>query len=382
MSAVRSLLAAPRARGALLLAMALIVSVGAGFVFHGMRVPEPVVAGPGVTNATMLSAFVPELAGTPGDTPVFVLEGEEPGGTFLLIGGCHPQEISGMIAAVLAVENVRVRRGRVVVVPEANRSGFSHTEPLEAFPHRFDIDTPSGPRTFRNGMRLTSPAHQWPDPDLYVHHPSGEPMIGLEARNLNRNFPGRPGGRLTERVGHALVTLAEATEIDLVLDMHEAYPEYPIINMMVAHERAFGLATMARLMMQMRGISMDLMASPPQLRGLSHREFGDRTDAYAVLSETANPLMGRFRGRTDERLLLEGRDPNYVRAAELGLLFVPFTDEGHPLVRRVARQLATIEELLAAYNEAHPDRAVELEGLPTYEEVLERGIGAFLQPTD
>jgi hypothetical protein len=380
MSRLRRFLETPLHRGVVLLAAGIAVAVASGAVFLGMRVAEPIVAGPGVTRATMLSEFAPGLEGGPGDTPVFVMEGEEEGGTFLLIGGCHPQEISGLLAAVLTIENARVARGRIVVVPEANRSGFSHTEPLEGFPHRFTIDTPHGPRRFRNGMRLTNPAHQWPDPELYIHHPSGEPMIGLEARNLNRNFPGRPRGRLTERVGHGLLTLGREMDIDLVLDMHEAYPEYPIINMMVAHERAFGIATMGRLMMQMRGISMDLMASPPQLRGLSHREFGDHTNAYAVLSETANPLMGRFRGRTDERLLIEGRDPNYVRAAGLGLLFVPFTEEGHPLDRRVARQLATIEELLTAYNEAHPDRPVELEGLPTYEEVVAEGIGAFLLP--
>ena len=149
-----------------------------------------------------------------------------------------------MLAAVLLVENVRVARGRLIVIPHANQSGFTHTEPLEAFPHTFGIPTAQGERRFRLGMRLTNPLHQWPDPDLYSHFPSGEPLIGSEARNLNRAYPGRPDGRYTERLAHAIMAVALKEKADAVLDMHEAYPEYPIINMIVAHERAFEIATM------------------------------------------------------------------------------------------------------------------------------------------
>ena len=41
-----------------------------------------------------------------------------------------------MVSAVVVVENVQVQRGRVIVIPHSNQSGFTHTEPLEAFPHR------------------------------------------------------------------------------------------------------------------------------------------------------------------------------------------------------------------------------------------------------
>jgi hypothetical protein len=380
MSVWRSFLDQPRRRGAAILALALLVAASSGVVFSRMHADEPIVPGPGVTERRSLSDWAPEVRGTAADTPVFVLEGERPGGTMLLIGGCHPQEISGLLAAILTIENARLDAGRLIVVPQANRSGFTHTEPLEGFPHSFTIATPAGPRWFRNGMRLTNPAHQWPDPDLYIHHPSGEPMVGLEARNLNRNFPGRPQGRLTERAGFALMQLARQEGVDLVLDMHEAYPEYPIINMIVAHQNAFEIAALSSLMLRMVGIPMDIMASPVNLRGLSHREFGDHAGAYALLTETANPAMGRFRGRTDERLVVEGRDPNYVRAARLGRLFVPFTEEGHPLQSRVARQLAAIAEILVAYNEAHPDEPVEVVDLPPHEAVMAEGIGAFLRP--
>jgi Succinylglutamate desuccinylase / Aspartoacylase family len=357
---------------------ALAIAGAAGAIFFSMRVPEPIVAGPGVTAQRMLSATEPSLASSPGDTPVFELAGEKRGGTMLILGGTHPQEIGGMLAAVLVVENVRVKQGRLIVVPQANRSGFTHTDPMEAYLHRFTIDTPGGPRWFRVGMRLTNPADQWPDPDVFVHSPTGERMVGHESRNLNRNHPGLPGGSLTARVSHGLTALAK--ESSLVLDLHEAQPEYPVINMMVAHERAFETAATAVSALQARRIPISLSASPKNLHGLSHREFGDFTNAEAVLTESANPAMGRFRGRTGEELVVEGRDPNYVRAAALKRLFVGFDEQGWPLKLRVARNLAAIEELINAYNEVHPDTPIEVENLPSYKDVTAKGLGAFLRP--
>lgn len=369
---------ASRARGWLILAAAVAVAFASGNVFRRMHDREAVYPGAGVTRSAMLGDYAPSLRGTAADTPIHFLEGKEPGPTLLLFGGTHPQEVSGMLAAVSIVENVRVERGRIIVIPHANQSGFTYTEPLEAFPHEFEIPVAGGVRRFRLGMRLTNPVHQWPDPDLYSHFPSGEPLLGSEARNLNRTYPGRPGGRYTERLAHAILSFARQEKVDAVLDMHEAYPEYPIINMIVAHERAFEVATMATVALQARGIPMNIMASPKNLHGLTHREFGDHTDAQALLSETANPAMGRFRGRTDTTLVVNGKDPNYVAAAKLGRLFVPFDESGHPLSSRVARQLATVEELLAAFNDAHPERTFSVTGIPPYEKVKSDGIGAFL----
>ena len=350
----------------------------AAWIFWSMREAEPIVAGPGVTARRMLSATESSLAGGPGDTPVFELAGPKPGGTMMILGGTHPQEIGGVLAAVLMIENVRVKQGRLIVVPQANRSGFTHTDPMEAYLHSFVIDTPAGPRWFRVGMRLTNPADQWPDPDVFVHSPSGERMVGHETRNLNRNHPGRPRGWLTARVSHALTALAK--EAALVLDLHEAQPEYPVINMMVAHEHAFETAATATAAMQARRIPISLAASPKNLHGLSHREFGDYTNAEAVLTESPNPAMGRLRGRTGEDLVVDGHDSNYVRAAKLKRLFVSFDEQGWPLKTRVARNLAAIEELINAYNELHPEAPIEVESIPAYKDVIARGIGAFLQP--
>lgn len=89
---------------------------------------EPIIAGPGVTGQRMLSAVEPRLAGGLGDTPLFELAGAKSGGTMMILGGTHPQEIGGMLTAVLVVEDVRVKQGRLIVVRQANRSGFTHTE--------------------------------------------------------------------------------------------------------------------------------------------------------------------------------------------------------------------------------------------------------------
>jgi hypothetical protein len=365
-------------RGMSFLIVGVATAVLAGSAFVAMHEPEPIYPGPGVTRTSWLGNYVASIAVGPGDAPVYVLDGQEPGGTLVLLGGTHPQEVAGHVAAILAIENVVVKKGRVIVIPQSNRSGFSYTEPLEGFPHRFEIETPHGKRWFRFGMRLTNPIHQWPDPDMQVHNPSGEHMVGWEARNLNRNYPGRADGRFTERVGYAVTQLIEKENASLVLDMHEAYPEYPIINMIVAHQRAFEIGTIAALTLQSRGIPMDIMASPENLRGLSHREFGDHTSAFALLSETASAAMGRFRGRTDSSLVINGIDRNYEVAHGLGRLFVPFTPTGHPLRNRVARNMATIEELLTAHNETNPGNEIILENLPAYDAVIEKGIGAFL----
>src|SRR5690625_140923 len=368
-----------RLPGIVVLLLALLIAVPAGVIFQSMHERELIVTGPGVTEMRMLSDYVPEMKDTPADTPVYILEGKEPGGTMLVFGGTHPQEVSGLLAAIITIENAQVEKGRLIVIPQANQSGFTYTEPLQGFPHRFEIDTPFGTRWFRNGMRLTNPIHEWPDPDIYVHRQSAEHLVGWEGRNLNRAYPGHPEGTYTQQLAAALLDVAEQEQADIVLDLHEAYPEYPIINMLVAHERAFEIATLAMLGLQSEGMSMDLMPSPKGLRGLSHREFGDSLEhAHAILAETANPAMGRLRGRTDAELVVEGKDENYVKAAQQGRLFVPFTEEGHPLSERTARQLATILHIIEGYN-LTTDGEIVVADLPGYADVLENGLGVYLR---
>ncbi len=332
-----------------------------------------------LTAKKKLSDYFSRLTNTAGDSDIYIFEGQKPGGTLLILGGTHPNEPASFIAAVLLVENLSVTKGKVIIVPRANNSGFTHSDPQEGNPQKYPIDTRDGKRWFRYGSRLTNPIHQWPDPILYVN-PAGQKLSGTESRNLNRCYPGKKEGFLTERIAWAIMELIREEGVDLALDLHEAAPEYPVINAIVFHENSAELAAMAMMKLQLEEVDIRLEASPPNLRGLSHREWGDFADTRAILLETANASHGRLKGKPSVSLILDGKDKNYERAAQLGLLFVPFGREGIPLRQRIARHLASIEALLESLRELQPELPIQLENIPSASEVQEAGVGAFLQP--
>lgn len=359
------------------LAAAVAVALAVAPQFAAMHTPDIVKQGPGVTAVKQLSDYFPGLKNSPGDTAVYILDSGKPGGAVLVVGGTHPNEPSGYISAILLAEKARPVQGRLIVIPQANASGFTHNDYAEGSPQRFALATPAGERTFRYGSRATNPVHQWPDPDIYVHT-SGQKLSGSETRNLNRAYPGRPDGTLTEQVAYGIVQLIRQEKVALAVDLHEASPEYPVINAMVAHEKAMDMAAVAVLDLEMEKIKIALEPSPKTLRGLSHREWGDATGAMAVLMETANPSQGRLRGATDANLVVSGKDAMYERAAKLGRLFIPFDAGGQPLSLRVARHVAAIQVLIRDAFEKDPGQAVVITGLPSYGEIVRKGVGAFL----
>lgn len=109
--------------------------------FPGHAKGSPIYPGPGVTRVVKLSTYYPTIAGTDDDSEVYFLEGDERGGTALLVGGTHPDESAGTLAAVIVIENAVVKRGRVIVIPRADHSAFTHTQPLEAYPQTYSIKT-------------------------------------------------------------------------------------------------------------------------------------------------------------------------------------------------------------------------------------------------
>ncbi len=346
--------------------------------FAVMHNPDTIKKGPGVTAVKQLSDYFPGLKDTPGDTAVYVLDSGKPGGAALVVGGTHPNEPSGYISAILLAEKARAVKGKLIVIPQANASGFTHNDYSEGSPQRFALETPSGARWFRYGSRATNPVHQWPDPDIYVHAASGQKLSGSETRNLNRAYPGRPDGTLTEQVAYGIVQLIKQEKVALAVDLHEASPEYPVINAIVAHERAMDMAAVAVLDLEMEKIKIALEPSPKTLRGLSHREWGDATGAMAVLMESANPAQGRLRGATNADLVLTGKDAMYERAAKLGRLFIPYDAKGQPLSLRVARHVTATQVLIRDAFEKDPRQAVEITGVPSYGEIVRKGVGAFL----
>ena len=362
----------------MLLAVSFLLAVIFGKDFMKLHEREPVVKGPGVTRVGKLSTYLPSLKDTAGDTDVFYLEGKEPGGTVFVMGGVHANESAGMLSAVVLVENAVVNAGRLIVVPHANESGFTNTAPSEGVPSRFNIKTAGGTRWFRYGDRLTNPINQWPDPEVYVHYPSGQLLSDFEVRNLDRSFPGRPNGNFTERVAYALTELVRKEKADVTIDLHEARPMNPIVNCIITHERAKELASLASIDMDSKGVQMRLEPSPKKLRGMSHRELGDHTQTLAVLMETGNPIQDKLHARADEALILTGKDEFFVRAASKGLLYVPYLENSLSMEERVGRHVASINELVTVFSDLYPDKKIGIVHLPSYDQIKEKGVGQFL----
>lgn len=365
--------------GIAMIFLSLAISFVAGKEFLKMREPEPIVKGEGVTSIQRLSDYLPDLKGTRGDSEVYVFQGKEPGGSVLVLGGTHGNEPSGYMSAILMVENLKVDKGTVYVLPRTNGSGLTHNDPQEGSPQRFTIKTPFGERWFRYGSRATNPLDQWPDPDVYIHAASGQQLSGNETRNINRAYPGRPDGTYTEKMAYAITEMIRKNDINMTIDLHEASPEYPVINAIVSHERAMPIASQVVMNMEFEDIQIGLEPSPVSLRGLTHRELGDYTNTYAVLMESANAAQGRLRGRTDEALVLTGKDPRYVEAQKLGRLFVPYDENGHPLEERVGRHLTGISQLVLVMGENEPEKEIVMEEIPSYADLLENGIGFYLK---
>jgi hypothetical protein len=362
----------------LLLALAAGICFLAGREFSASLAADTVLPAEGFERK-MLSDYFDGLKDSPMDTPVFVQKGPEPGGSVLILGGTHPNEPSGYMTAVVFLENARTVRGRLFVIPFANMSGFSNTLAQEASPNRIHFTLPDGSvRSFRYGSRDTSPIDMWPTPDIYIHKASGQELAGNESKNLNRAYPGDPQGTPVERLAYGIMELLRKENITLAFDLHEASPEYPVVEAIVAHERSMELAAATAMELIGQGIEMRLEPSPKNLRGLSHREWGDATETMPILMESANPSQGRLRGRTDEALVLSGIDKAYRKAAGLGRLFVPYGEEGKSLNQRVARHTASIKAFLEMLSLFDEPNGVSVENVPGYNDITEKGVESYL----
>lgn len=365
----------------LCLAVSIVIAVIAGKNFYDFRhYEETIIPGEGVTETFMLSKYNSNLEGTYGDTMVYVMKGAAEGGSSLVLGGTHPNEPSGHMAAVTLVESGKVDAGTVYVIVRANNSAFTHNDSQEGSPQYYHFTTADGSvREFAYGSRATNPLDQWPDPDVYTHQPSGQSLSGSETRNLNRGYPGVADGNLTERVCYAITEMIKDLEIDLTFDLHEASPEYPTINATVVHEKGMSMASMGALELELAGVSMRLEPSPVSLHGLTHRELGDFTDTIPILMETGNPSQGRLRGKTDEALVLTGIDPLYEWASELGFVYIPYDESGVSIELRVGRHLQGIIEYMKAYSDTTGE-TIAMSNIPTYEDLTAAGanLGAYL----
>lgn len=352
----------------------------AGWMFREHRTyKEAVVVGETITAVKKLSDYSDSVKGTINDANVYIFDSGVPGGTILLIGGTHPEEPTSIITPQLFVENMNVTQGKVIVIDRINTSASTITRAGEAYPRFFHAETEWGTKKWRMGDRSASALDSWPDPEVYVHYPSGQSLAYVDVRNANRNWPGRENGLLTERTVYAAMRLIEAENVNLAIDFHEAELEYPVENTIVTHERGNEVAAMTSMMLtaQTFDVPIGMEFSPKELHGLTHREIGDHSDAVSYLFEVAEPMLDRIRGITDEELLMSGKDRFVMTAGDYGLLYAPIDENGWPIDKRVARHVTTAMTLMQVNNMMRPDQTILIEGIPSYAEIMEKGIGAF-----
>lgn len=357
---------------------ALAVLASLAFVEH-RHFLEEVVLGPGVTKLCKLSDYFPPLRGTANDANVYILDGEKPGATFLILGGSHPEEPAGILTTHLLVENAIVKQGRIIIIIHPNKSASTVTRPGEAYPRFFRILTPWGIKKFRMGDRWANPLDSWPDPETYIHYPSGQMLAYMDIRNLNRTWPGRPNGMLCEQTCYAIMQLIKNENVDLVIDLHEAELEYPVIGTLVAHEKALPVAAMSSMLISASEFRLGVERSPVNLHGLSHREIGDFSRASCILAETPEPFLDRVRGVTDEGLLLTGQDPFVLKAGDHGLLYWPIDENGWPIDIRVGRHCSTILAISEVWTSFNPSKPIQITNVPKYAEVIRTGLGSYFQ---
>ncbi len=362
------------------LILAVLFASVAGYQFWEQRhFKEPVVLGQGVTQVKKLSDYSPVVKGTVNDCNVYILDSGKPGGTALLIGGTHPEEPVGNLTSSILVENATVDSGKVIVVIRANNSASLSTRMGEAYPRFFHIKTPWGVKKWRMGDRCAKPLESWPDPEVYVHYPSGQTLAYMDIRNFNRTWPGKKDGLLVQRTNYAFMEMIRKENMDIAVDLHGAELEYPVENTIVAHEKGEAVAAMTSMILTSAvfPVPIGMEFSPKALHGLSHREIGDHSEAMSLLMEAAEPMLDRIRGITDERLLMDGKDRFVMKAGEKKLLYAPIDENGWPMEIRVARHMTTFIKELEVFSQMEPSRSIVVRGIPSYQEMVDAGLGQF-----
>ncbi|HVP90007.1 MAG TPA: hypothetical protein VMS75_02200 [Terriglobales bacterium] len=338
----------------------------------------PIVEGPGVSGVVRLKAYSPGLAGTMADTAVFVLRGREPGGKAILLGDTHANEPEGLLATLIFIENAVVDKGTLYIIPVFNNSASRNTRPGDGYPLYFEVPTDWGSVRFRMGNRDASPLDQWPDPDVYIHYPERQLLSYIDIRNVNRTWPGRPGGPLMERVTYGAMEIMRREKVDVAVDMHGAETMFPVTNCIVAPERSVKIATLAALTVKAaEGFEDHVEPSPAGFRGLSHREIGDHSGTMPFLLEAPIPFLDQPTGPKTTKLLMDGKDPFLLSLAGKKKLFVPYDAAGWSMERRVGQHCSVVLEILRQFSRKNPDKAVVIRGVPRYADIVKHGVGHY-----
>ncbi len=370
--------------------LAALFAVVASVDFIAMKKSESIAVNENLSEIRMLSSYCEGLKGTNLDTEIYVFDSHREGGTMLILGGTHPNESAGMLSAISLIEHIKVTQGKVFIIPWTNKSGFTHTSPLDGMQDFFTITLSDGSqRTFRVGNRLTNPVDQWPDRNFYAGT-SGRKLVGTETaeiRNVNRLYYGAEDGVLTEQVCYGIYNLIKTEDVNLTMDMHEGSPEFlyldcTMVNQKADNAKAMSIASSMALSMQFDGLDMRAEYSGVNSYGLSHRSLGDNTSSMMTLMETYNPSMGPLHGKMTDKLIIDGNEPNYYQAHQDGYIYFDVPENGYPLIERVARHISCISYLAESYSDAYPQKAIVFEGVGNYDEITGKGLSALLEPVN
>lgn len=221
-------------------------------------------SGPVGAAASARSGLV--APGSPWETPYWIVSGRRPGPTVLVVGGVHGNEPAGVRAAE-QIRDWRVRRGRLIVVPRANRPGFE------------------------KGVRAL--------PDLG----------GGQAADLNRLFPaeGAPEDLPEDEPARSIWMLVREWRPDWIVDLHEGFDftrkNRRSVGSSVITSEADGAADAARRVLETINATIDdpdktfVLKSPP-ISGSLARAAAERLEVAALILETtssAQPLSLRVR---------------------------------------------------------------------------------------
>ena len=347
----------------IILVLGLVITIVTGITYQKFKKYQTWFDTSNVTYIDHLGNYSPKLTGVAAGTEIYVIAGPDADvsadgigdirdhPSMLILGGTHPNEPSGQLTATLFLENIEVTGNTVLfIITETNKSAYTYSYPQEASPMYYSLTTKTGnTRTFKFGTRATNNTDQWPNPDIYVTA-LGNKLSSSDTRNLNRSYPGVINGTYSERIAYGITEMVKKHDIKVVIDLHEASPEYVTINAVVYHQEASSVAGTISNMSDYIPISLNV--SPTNLHGLTHREIGDATNALVFLAETSNASQGKIRGAFKESLITyEETDKFYEKAKEL-------TESGNKILygypveisERVARHTFTILEIISAYN--------------------------------
>ena len=269
-------------------------------------------------SVRLLSHYLPSLVNSPGDTYVYVLDSKVKGPGMLIAAGVHGAEYAGIRAAEFFIEHAIVRKGKVFVIPNLNKLGYI--------------------AGFRN---IPRDYQGLPDPKIYIPPEGSTRFDGYEQRNINRAYPGSENMGLAQQIALAVMNLLNSEKIKIAFDLHESPPSAFLAWMIISNPKDIHIVDGAVEDLKAQGIIMKKEVSGNS-SGLSHREWGDRTQTFAFLTETGNPYQ-------DQNPSLYLDNPEYT------------------LERRMFIQLEVIRHIVANSNK-YLSSPLIFSGIPVYRE--------------